>query len=113
MRCLFIQFKIEDKENNGTRNFLEAQGIVTFCHEVLCSTKHAIKFARNNNLIKNEMVCKYGFSMSLVKKIDCSLGEIWRCKICYAKISIRFCSLLSTSIYLISIHNLFCIPEYH
>lgn len=108
-----MQFKIEDKENNGTRNFLEAQGVVTFCHEVLCSTENAIKFARNYNLIKNEMVCECGFSMSLVKKIDCSLGEIWRCKICYAKKSIRFSSLLSTSIYLISIHNLFGIPVYH
>lgn len=100
---------MEDKENNGSPNFLKAPGIVSFCHEVLCTTENAINFARNNNLIKNEMVCECGFSMSLVKKNDCSDGEIWRCKTCYSKKSIRFSSLFSVSIYLISIHNLFCI----
>lgn len=72
---------MEDKENNGSPNFLKAPGIVAFCHEVLCTTENAINFARNNNLIKNEMVCECGFSMSLVKKMTALMEKFGGAKL--------------------------------
>lgn len=47
---------MEDRENNGTRNFLKAPGIATFFQEVLCRTENAINYARNNNLIKDKKI---------------------------------------------------------
>lgn len=88
---------MEEHENNAVSISSKAPGIVFFCQQVLSSTENAIQFARTNNLLVSELLCQCGNQMSLVKKNDCSDGEIWRCRVCYTKKSIRFSSLFKVS----------------
>jgi len=76
-------------------SYPKAPGILQFCKDVVFDREKCLLYMKEHKLLPSSMACICGEIMTIVKKNDISDGEVWRCKCCYSKKSIRSNTIFS------------------
>lgn len=91
-RKYYVTLRIfQTNQNVGRRQYFVFQtpGILQFCKDVGFDRYLFLLYKKEHKLLPSSMAYICGEIMTIVKKNDISDGEVWRCKCCYSKKSIR------------------------